>query len=96
VTANQYGRSAALALLALFGLALLFPGLADRLTRPLVALGARLSEALQQIIETTNLHGAANACELSSKQWIQKATIAPLAVVVRVSCDDPNPLDLLM
>ncbi len=44
VSANQYGRIAALALLALFGLALLFPGISDRLTRPLVALGARLSE----------------------------------------------------
>jgi cytochrome c biogenesis protein CcdA/thiol-disulfide isomerase/thioredoxin len=44
VSANQYGRFAALALLALFGLALLFPGLADRLTRPLVSLGARLSQ----------------------------------------------------
>jgi cytochrome c biogenesis protein CcdA len=29
----------------LFGFALLFPGLSDRLTRPLVALGARLSES---------------------------------------------------
>ncbi len=45
VEANQIGRSAALALLALFGLALLLPELSDRLTRPLVALGARLSEA---------------------------------------------------
>jgi cytochrome c biogenesis protein CcdA/thiol-disulfide isomerase/thioredoxin len=44
VSANQYGRLAALALLAVFGLALLFPGLADRATRPLVGLGARLSE----------------------------------------------------
>jgi cytochrome c biogenesis protein CcdA/thiol-disulfide isomerase/thioredoxin len=44
VSANQYGRWAALALLALFGLTLLIPSLADRLTRPLVALGARLSE----------------------------------------------------
>src|SRR5215813_9617941 len=44
VEANRYGRLAAIALLALFGLALLFPGLADRLTRPLVALGARLSQ----------------------------------------------------
>src|SRR6202140_4485554 len=34
VEANQYGRGAALALLALFGLALLFPGLADRLAKP--------------------------------------------------------------
>ena len=39
VEANQYGRTAALALLALFGLALLFPSLSERLTRPLVALG---------------------------------------------------------
>jgi cytochrome c biogenesis protein CcdA/thiol-disulfide isomerase/thioredoxin len=45
VAANQYGRLAALALLALFGLALLFPEMADRLTRPVVALGDRLSRA---------------------------------------------------
>jgi cytochrome c biogenesis protein CcdA/thiol-disulfide isomerase/thioredoxin len=45
VAANQYGRDAALALLALFGLMLLFPGLADRAARPLVALGVRLSDA---------------------------------------------------
>src|SRR5215468_8153091 len=44
VAANQYGRAAAMALLALFGLALVFPGLADRLTQPLVALGGQLSE----------------------------------------------------
>ncbi len=44
VAANEYGRHAAIVLLALFGITLLFPGLAERLTRPLVALGARLSE----------------------------------------------------
>jgi cytochrome c biogenesis protein CcdA/thiol-disulfide isomerase/thioredoxin len=44
VQANQYGRIAALLLLALFGVTLLFPELADRMTRPLVALGARLSQ----------------------------------------------------
>ncbi|MGO4175964.1 cytochrome c biogenesis protein DipZ [Bosea sp. TAF32] len=44
VEANQYGRFAAMALLALFGIALLFPALADRFARPLVALGGRLSE----------------------------------------------------
>ena len=43
VQANQAGRIAAMALLALFGLTLLLPGLAERLTRPLVALGDRLS-----------------------------------------------------
>src|SRR5262245_18091567 len=36
VEANRWGRFAAIALLALFGLTLLFPELADRLTRPLV------------------------------------------------------------
>jgi cytochrome c biogenesis protein CcdA/thiol-disulfide isomerase/thioredoxin len=45
VEANEYGRLAALALLALFGVTLLFPELADRMTRPLVALGARLSQS---------------------------------------------------
>jgi cytochrome c biogenesis protein CcdA len=45
VAANQYGRWAALVLLALFGITLLWPSIADRLTRPLVALGARLSES---------------------------------------------------
>ena len=44
VQANAIGRWAALILLALFGIALVFPGVSDRLTRPLVALGSRLSE----------------------------------------------------
>jgi len=44
VRANEVGRWAALLLLALFGLALVFPSLSDRATRPLVALGSRLSE----------------------------------------------------
>ncbi len=45
VKANEYGRDVALALMALFGIALLVPALAERLTRPLVALGSRLSES---------------------------------------------------
>lgn len=45
VAANQYGRQAAIALLAVFGVTLLFPSLADRMSRPLVALGVRLSES---------------------------------------------------
>jgi cytochrome c biogenesis protein CcdA/thiol-disulfide isomerase/thioredoxin len=45
VEANQYGRIAALTLLALFGVTLLLPELSDRLMRPLVALGARLSQS---------------------------------------------------
>ncbi len=45
VTVNEYGRYAAIAMLALFGVTLLFPSLADRMSRPLVALGIRLAEA---------------------------------------------------
>jgi cytochrome c biogenesis protein CcdA len=45
VTLNEAGRWAAIALLAVFGLTLLWPGLADRLSRPLVALGVRWSAA---------------------------------------------------
>jgi cytochrome c biogenesis protein CcdA/thiol-disulfide isomerase/thioredoxin len=44
VRANEVGRWAALLLLALFGIALIFPSISDRMTRPLVALGSRLSE----------------------------------------------------
>jgi cytochrome c biogenesis protein CcdA/thiol-disulfide isomerase/thioredoxin len=43
VEANAFGRWAALVLLAGFGLTLMFPSLSDYLTRPLVALGDRLS-----------------------------------------------------
>src|SRR3954465_13760987 len=38
------GRWAALVLLALFGIALVFPSISDRLTRPIVALGSRMTE----------------------------------------------------
>jgi cytochrome c biogenesis protein CcdA/thiol-disulfide isomerase/thioredoxin len=48
VAANQYGRIAAMILLTVFGLALIFPQLSDWLTRPLVALGARLSYSAEQ------------------------------------------------
>ncbi|MBO3273795.1 cytochrome c biogenesis protein DipZ [Pseudomonas schmalbachii] len=47
VAANQYGRWLALALVAVFGLALMLPSIAERLTRPLVAAGNRLSAAAQ-------------------------------------------------
>ena len=63
VHANQVGRYAALVLLSLFGLTLLLPSLADRLTRPLVALGSRLSnqanEAGQGSISASLLLGVA-------------------------------------
>src|SRR5215813_366988 len=45
VAANQYGRAAALLLLGLFGVTLLFPALAGRVMQPLVRLGSRLSES---------------------------------------------------
>ena len=48
VQVNQYGRWLALLFVALFGLTLLLPGLAERLTRPLVSAGSRLSEAAGQ------------------------------------------------
>src|SRR5262245_58813821 len=48
VEANQYGRVAAMTLLALFGLTLIFPRLADHIARPFVSLGARLSRSAEQ------------------------------------------------
>src|ERR1700748_926652 len=39
VRANQVGRGVAMALFAVFGLALLFPALADTLSQPVVRLG---------------------------------------------------------
>lgn len=45
VQANSLGRAVALLILGLFGLMLAFPALADRATRPIVSLGARLTEA---------------------------------------------------
>jgi len=55
VSANQYGRVAALILLAVFGLTLIFSGLADRMMRPLVAIGARISQSAEQASEETVL-----------------------------------------
>ena len=45
--ANQYGRWLAIGLLAVFGLTLLLPRLAERLMRPLVNAGSRLSNFAQ-------------------------------------------------
>jgi cytochrome c biogenesis protein CcdA/thiol-disulfide isomerase/thioredoxin len=44
VRANQYGRIAALILFGIFGLTLLFSSLAERISRPFVRLGSRLSQ----------------------------------------------------
>src|SRR5687767_4205563 len=48
VEANHWGRQAALVLLALFGLALLFPRLGERAWQPLVAAGGRLAETAER------------------------------------------------
>src|SRR5277367_5028151 len=44
VRANEYGRIASLVVLAIFGLTLLWPALADWISRPFVRLGSRLSQ----------------------------------------------------
>ncbi|XBS71634.1 cytochrome c biogenesis protein DipZ [Acerihabitans sp. KWT182] len=46
VSANQYGRWLALALMALFGVTLLLPRLADRVMHPLVSAGNRMNDRL--------------------------------------------------
>src|ERR1700733_1892662 len=59
VQANGYGRIVAMVVLALFGLLLLFPRLADHLTQPLVALGNRLSQSAGQDGERGSIVGSA-------------------------------------
>ncbi|MEO7623800.1 MAG: cytochrome c biogenesis protein DipZ, partial [Gallionella sp.] len=48
IALNQYGRYAAMVLLLLMGLALVFPALSDRMMRPFVALGSRLQQRADQ------------------------------------------------
>lgn len=48
IALNQYGRYAAMLLLLLMGLALVFPALSDRMMRPFVAFGARLQQRADQ------------------------------------------------
>jgi cytochrome c biogenesis protein CcdA/thiol-disulfide isomerase/thioredoxin len=53
VHANEYGRFAALTLLALFGLSLLSPAISSRLSRPVVEFGNRLTRAAgTQVVPT--------------------------------------------
>ena len=59
VHANQYGRIAALVLLTFFGITLLSRSLADRLTRPLVALGDKLSQGRASSVWSSLLLGMA-------------------------------------
>ncbi len=47
VAANQYGRIAAVALLTMFGITLIFPALAEKMTRTFVRFGARLSASAE-------------------------------------------------
>jgi len=51
--ANELGRTAALVVLGVMGLALLLPKVAERLTRPLVTLGSRLTDIAQQNARAT-------------------------------------------
>lgn len=46
VAANQYGRWLALVLMAVFGITLLFPAVAERVMHPLVSVGNRLSDKI--------------------------------------------------
>jgi cytochrome c biogenesis protein CcdA len=55
VEANQYGRAAAIVLLGVFGLTLLLPGLAERMMKPLVGIGARLSAKAEQSGERSSV-----------------------------------------
>lgn len=48
VEVNQYGRYAAMLLLLLLGLALIFPAWSERMMRPLVMLGGRLQQSADQ------------------------------------------------
>jgi cytochrome c biogenesis protein CcdA/thiol-disulfide isomerase/thioredoxin len=59
VHANQYGRIVAMVVLAAFGIMLLFPAIADRVTQPLVALGDRLSQGRGRGIGASLLLGVA-------------------------------------
>ena len=55
VSINQYGRYAAMLLLLVLGIALIFPAFSERLMRPFVALGGRLQ---QQADSKKSLKGA--------------------------------------
>ncbi len=55
VEINQYGRYAAMLLLLLLGMALIFPALSERMMRPFVVLGGRLQQHADQ---QANLKGS--------------------------------------
>jgi hypothetical protein len=87
VRANEYRRIAALALLALFGVALLFPALSDRLTRPLVALGSGL------LLTGAALHGAsAQTSLLLAAYAVGAATSLALALALVIGGRGTTPV----
>lgn len=61
IALNQYGRYAAMSLLLLLGIALIFPSLSERLMRPFVSLGGRLQQSanLQGSLKGSLLLGVA-------------------------------------
>src|SRR3984885_4072152 len=97
VDANQYGRIAAMVLLAAFALTLIFPGVADRAMRPLVAFGTRLSgsatteaaggsaTSLALALAAGGRLFAAMKKSLGVSEWIRRALgVAVLAGVVAI------------
>lgn len=59
IEVNQYGRYAAMLLLLLFGIALIFPAFSERMMRPFVTLGGRLQQRADQSIKGSFLLGVA-------------------------------------
>lgn len=59
IEVNQYGRYAAMWLLLLSGLALIFPALSERLMRPFVAFGCRLQQQADSRLKGALLLGVA-------------------------------------
>jgi cytochrome c biogenesis protein CcdA/thiol-disulfide isomerase/thioredoxin len=55
VEANRYGRGAALTLMTLFGLTMLFPALATRVMAPLVSLGSSLTQRVRTTPDSTSV-----------------------------------------
>ena len=77
VQANQWGRWVALALVLVFGLALLLPSVADRLSRPFVALGNRLTTTAARtwrkpevIAAARRRDGAARGRRARARSWV--------------------------
>ena len=76
VQANGYGRIAALVVLGFFGLLLLLPSLAEQITRPLVALGARLSESARLLFPVSR------RCSLRRRDVVRRRTRPAVAQLI--------------